>query len=824
MKYKFTSNAERAMEYAAEAAVKMGTGFIGTEHLLLGLLEETEGTASRILRQNKVSEEKMREMLDTLKDKPGATSIREKDGYTPRMEVVLDIAAEQAKKYGDDDIGTEHLLMALILERQNVALKLMETINVNIGKIYFEILTALGEDPSLHRDDLAPAGMHGAGAEQPGRSMVEQYGRDLTALAEDGKLDPVIGREEQMQRVIQILSRRSKNNPCLIGEAGVGKTAIVEGLAQKIASGDVPATIQGKRLITLDLSGMVAGSKYRGEFEERIKGLIEEVRREGNIILFMDEMHTLIGAGGAEGSIDASNILKPALARGEMQMIGATTVSEYHKYVEKDAALERRFQPVSVEEPDQEETLAILKGIAGQYEKHHGVVIEEEALKEAIRLSMRYINDRNLPDKAIDVIDEACAAVRLRTLPAGNTAKPQTAAIEKKLAEIDEKMAQALSAGDMDTVKKLNRSFRRQSAKLDAMLSTAAENDEKQKEAVPVVTAEDVAGVISIWSKVPVSRLTEKESARLLKLEESLHRRVIGQEDAVVAVSKAIRRGRVGLQDPKRPIGSFLFLGPTGVGKTELSKALAEAVFGDENSMIRVDMSEYMEQYAVSKMLGSAPGYVGYEEGGQLSEKVRQHPYSVVLFDEIEKAHPDVYNILLQILDEGHLTDAKGRKVNFKNTIIIMTSNIGAKKIVEPRNLGFAPKPTLSQSYEKMKEGVMEEVRKMFRPEFINRIDGIEVFHALTDDDMMKIAGLLCKDLSARASRQLGITVRVSASMKRHLVDKYSNDKMGARPLKRAIQTVIEDPLSDKILSEEIKKGDTVSIGFSGDEVTFKVK
>ena len=474
MKYKFTSNAEHAMEYAAEAAGQMGTGFIGTEHLLLGLLKETEGTASRILKQNKVTEEKMREMLDTLKDKPGKMSVRDKDGYTPRLEVVLDIAAEQAKKYGDDDIGTEHLLMALILERQNVALKLMETINVNIGKLYFEILTALGEDPSLHREDLAPANMQGAGSEQTGRSMVEQYGRDLTALAEEGKLDPVIGREEQMRRVIQILSRRSKNNPCLIGESGVGKTAIVEGLAQKIAAGDVPATVQGKRLVTLDLSGMVAGSKYRGEFEERIKGLIDEVRRDGNIILFMDEMHTLIGAGGAEGSIDASNILKPALARGEMQMIGATTVSEYHKYVEKDAALERRFQPVSVEEPSQDETLEILKGIAGQYEQHHGVTIEEEALREAIRLSVRYINDRNLPDKAIDVIDEACAAVRLRTLPSGGGRKLDTAGMEKKLAELDEKMAQALAAGDMNAVKKMNRTFKKQSEKLDTMLNNPA--------------------------------------------------------------------------------------------------------------------------------------------------------------------------------------------------------------------------------------------------------------------------------------------------------------------------------------------------------------
>lgn len=814
MERKYTGSAEEVLKLAEKAARELGSSYVGSEHLLIGLIREPAGTAGQVLRQNGVTQEKLAEMIDTLRIEKGSTAVKDKGGYTPRLMEILEAAQDKAEELGSDLVGTEHILLTLILEKQNVALKLIEASGANVAKIYFEVLAALGEDVTRHKDDL---GNMQAGQEEAGRSMLEQYSRDLTALAQKGKLDPVIGRTTEMQRVIQILSRRTKNNPCLIGEPGVGKTAIVEGLAQRIVAGDVPDTVKDKRLMSLDISGMVAGSKYRGEFEERIKGVIAEVIQRGNIILFVDEMHTLIGAGGAEGAIDASNILKPSLARGEIQLIGATTITEYRKYVEKDAALERRFQPVMVDEPTPEEALVILRGVAKGYEDHHKVKITDEALSEAIRLSERYINDRNLPDKAIDVIDEACAAVRLKT-PAGkkNSAENVTA----RLYEIDKALADAVASGDLALARELkNRYF-----DLERRGRRNAARSAKAEEKLPLVTEEDIAGVISIWSKVPVSRLTEKESTRLLHLEDTLHKRVIGQEDAVTAVAKAIRRGRVGLQDPNRPIGTFLFLGPTGVGKTELSKALAEAVFGDEKSMIRVDMSEYMEQYAVSKMIGSAPGYIGYDEGGQLTEKVRRQPYSVVLFDEIEKAHPDVFNVLLQILDEGHLTDSKGRKVNFRNTIVIMTSNVGAKNIVDPKTLGFSPKPTAKQSYEKMRQGVMEEVKKLFRPEFINRIDGIEVFHALSDEDMMKITSLLCQDLVKRAKKQLDITIHITSSAKKYLVRHYANDKMGARPLKRAIQTVIEDALSEKLLAEEVHAGDTLSIGCSDDKITFTVK
>ncbi|MDD6716880.1 MAG: ATP-dependent Clp protease ATP-binding subunit [Firmicutes bacterium] len=814
---KYTDSAKAALRLAERAAKESNSGYVGTEHLLLGLIREPEGVASNVLRQNGITEEKLSEMISSLRKEPGETAVLDRGGYTPRLYGILDNAAILSQRYHSAEVGTEHLLMALILERQNVAVKLLEAGGANVPKIYFEVLAAIGENLSEHRDDLGqqPQGPQGGEQGGPQRSMLEQYSRDLTQEAREGKLDPVIGREKEMERVIQILSRRNKNNPCLIGEPGVGKTAIVEGLAEKIVSGSVPFTVRDKRLLTLDISGMVAGSKYRGEFEERIKGVIEEVRRDGNIILFIDEMHTLIGAGGAEGAIDASNILKPSLARGELQMIGATTISEYHKYVEKDAALERRFQPVIVEEPSPGEALQILHGVAPQYEQHHQVRITDEAMQEAVRLSVRYITDRNLPDKAIDVIDEACAAVRLKGT---SVKKDSLAELEKELDELDEQLADNVAAGDLAAARTIRAKYEELSRRIAKRRMNRAVGNAR----LPEVSAEDVAGVISLWSKVPVQRLTERESERLLKLEDTLHRRVIGQDEAVRAVAKAIRRGRVGLQDPNRPIGSFLFLGPTGVGKTELAKALAAAVFGDEDSMIRVDMSEYMEQYAVSKMIGSAPGYVGYEEGGQLTDKVRQHPYSVVLFDEIEKAHPDVFNVLLQILDEGHLTDSQGRTVNFKNTIIIMTSNVGARNIIEPKTLGFAPKPTEKESYEKMQAGVMDEVKKMFRPEFINRIDGILVFHALSHDDMLKITTLLFSDLIKRAKEQMNITIRVTPAMKEYLVDHYANDKMGARPLKRAIQNVVEDPLSEKLLSEEIRQGDTVVIGHNGSEVTFK--
>ena len=819
MSIPYTQNAREVLRLAEEAAKENGSGYVGTEHLLLGMIREQAGVASQVLKNNGITEEKLKDMISSLRLEEGKTAVMDRDGYTPRLRDILDGAMELAEEqYHVKELGTEFFLLATILERQNVALKLMEAAGANVPKIYFETLAAMGVNLQEHRQDLTGDPQQGQDGAAGGRNMLEMYSRDLTAQAESGVMDPVVGRETEMKRVIQILSRRTKNNPCLIGEPGVGKTAIVEGLAQKIVRGEVPASVQGKRLLTLDLSGMVAGSKYRGEFEERIKGVIEEVRNAGDVILFVDEMHTLIGAGGAEGSIDASNILKPALARGEIQMIGATTINEYHKYVERDAALERRFQPVQVEEPDEAQTLEILKGIVPRYEEHHQVHVSKEAMEEAVRLSQRYINDRNLPDKAIDVIDEACAAVRLKN-PVKKESDP-LAELEKKLAAEDEKLAKAVVDGRLRAARASRKRYDQLQEQFEKLLRQPAEQA-KEKE-LPLVTAEDVAGVISVWSKVPVSQLTEKESERLLRLEDTLHKRVIGQEDAVKAVSKAIRRGRVGLQDPNRPIGSFLFLGPTGVGKTELAKALAAAVFGDEKNMIRVDMSEYMEQYAVSKMIGSAPGYVGYDEGGQLTDKVRKNPYSVVLFDEIEKANPDVFNILLQILDEGHLTDSKGRQVNFRNTIIIMTSNVGARNIVDSRSIGFSQKPTKEQEYEKMQAGVMAEVRKMFRPEFINRIDGIEVFHALTHEELLRITTLLCNDLARRAKEQLGLTLRIAPSLKEHLVDQYADPKMGARPLRRALQSVVEDELSTRLLAEEFAKGDSVTIGCRNGKVTFE--
>ncbi len=814
MRDKYTFSAQEAIRIAGEISKKSKQNYTGTEHLLYGLVKEESGVASKVLRDNGITVEQLHEMISNLNCAPGKLALLDESGFSPRCRKIMDMAKSQASKYNTTEIGTEHILMAIILEGENVALKLLETIGANPAKIYFEIIAAIGEDPAAHREDLQ--GMKDGAQAKP--SLLAQYSRDLTRLAEDGKLDPVIGREDEINRVIQILSRRSKNNPCLVGEPGVGKTAIVEGLAQRIITGKVPATVREKRLLTLDLSGMVAGSKYRGEFEERIKGVIAEVIQDGNVILFIDELHTLIGAGGAEGAIDASNILKPSLARGEIQLIGATTRTEYRKYVEKDAALERRFQPVTVEEPTAEEAVEILNGICHLYEEHHGVVISPEAVRDAVSLSERYINDRNLPDKAIDVIDEACAAVKLKTVGKGGESQLQ---LIEQIDAVDKEIAFALADADLDLARERRQE---QEALIKKFNRLKARQEKGTAGKVSEVTPEDIATVISLWSGVPVNRLTERESERLVRLEAELHKRVIGQDEAVTAVSKAIRRGRVGLQDPNRPIGSFLFLGPTGVGKTELSKALAEVMFGSDEDVIRVDMSEYMEQYAVSKIIGSAPGYVGYEEGGQLSEKVRRHPYSVVLFDEIEKAHPDVFNILLQILDEGHITDSQGHKVNFKNTVIIMTSNVGAQKIIAPKTLGFAEKPTAQQTYEKMKSGVMEEIKKIFRPEFINRIDEIQVFHALSEDEMEKICNLLCKDLIKRAEKNLQINLKISAGLKKHIVEKYGDDKMGARPLKRAIQKVIEDEMAEQLLAGNITAGQTVTAGFRNGSVVISGK
>lgn len=809
----FTDKAKTALIMAQRAASRMRTGYVGTEHILVGLLKENTGVAARVLIENGVDEEKLMEMIQDLIVPETIVSFKEREGYSPRADAVLEEAHKQADRFKSEKTGTEHILLALLKEGENVAARLLNTLGVSVQKLYVDTLVAMGEEGGLYKEDLAKKQKN----KKPGVSTLDQYSRDLTALAAAGKLDPVIGREAEIKRVIEILSRRSKNNPCLIGEPGVGKTAVVEGLAERIISGEVPFTVQNKRVLTLDLSGMVAGSKYRGEFEERIKRVIREVQEAGNVILFLDEMHTIIGAGGAEGAIDASNILKPSLARGELQLIGATTIAEYHKYVEKDAALERRFQAVTVEEPNTGQAIEILKGIAHRYADHHQVTITEEAIIAAVQLSERYINDRNLPDKAIDLIDEAASAVRLKTMHIPLQQKEMMA----QITQMDKLVEDCLKTENFEEAKEIRQ---KQETLIKKYERLKEKNRRRQEKEEYYIGENEIAEVVSSWTKVPVKKLTEKESERLIKLENILHKRVIGQEAAVTAVSRAIRRGRVGLQDPNRPIGSFLFLGPTGVGKTELSKALAEAMFGTETALIRVDMSEYMEGHSVSKMIGSPPGYVGFEEGGQLSEKIRKHPYSVVLFDEIEKAHPDVFNVLLQVLDDGHITDSKGRKVSFKNTILIMTSNAGAQRIVEPKNMGFTTTTTKEQDYEKMKAGVMEEVKKLFKPEFINRIDEIMVFHPLTKENMQQIMNLLCRGFSARAKKQMQLKLTFSPALKEHIVTRYADYKMGARPLKRALQTVVEDRLAEVILEGRVKPGDHVSIGFRKEEVVFDVK
>ena len=812
MQLQFTDSAKAALSHAEKTARKLQQGYVGTEHILIGLLKEGNGVAAKVLFQNGVDEKQVMDIVKDLITFDGAVALKDKENYSPRAQKVLAEAHRLAERFHEKLIGTEHILMALIKEGENVAVRLLNTLGVSTQKVYIDVLISIGEDSSLYKEDLAK--------NRPGNkggSMLSQFSRDLTAMAEEGSLDPVIGREDEIQRVIQILSRRTKNNPCLIGEPGVGKTAIVEGLALRIVSGDVPFTVKDKRVLTLDLSAMVAGSKYRGEFEERIKKVVKEVIDSGNIILFLDELHTIIGAGGAEGAIDASNILKPSLARGEIQLIGATTINEYRKYVEKDAALERRFQPVNVEEPDVEASIRILNGIRSKYEEHHHVEILPEAVEAAVKLSDRYINDRNLPDKAIDLIDEAAAAVRLSSVQ--TPARQQEMLAE--IAEMDKEIENYVKADDYERVGELKRV---QDALIKKYERLRKNNEQAEAKRRYVVDEEDIARVVSVWTKVPLEKIAEKESERLLKLEDELHKRVIGQEEAVTAVAKAMRRGRTGLKDPNRPIGSFLFLGPTGVGKTELCKALAEAMFGSENALIRVDMSEYMEGHSVSKMIGSPPGYVGFEEGGQLSEKVRRNPYSVVLFDEIEKAHPDVFNILLQVLDDGHITDSKGRKVSFKNTVLIMTSNAGAQRIVDPKNLGFTVDKSEKKDYDKMKSGVMEEVKKIFKPEFINRIDEIIVFHQLSKDNMKSIVSLLASNLSKRCEEQLQIKLKFSPALKEYLVEKHSDKKMGARPLKRAIQSLVEDALAEEILRGNVKPGDTVTAGIKDEKVTFHVK
>ena len=811
----YTAKAKKALALAGRISRSLHHNYIGTEHLLLGLLREGSGVAACVLMSNGVEEEKLVQLIEDLIAPSSDVLVMDRDGYSPKTQKVLERAETEAEHFHSEQIGTEHLLLAIIKETDCAASRLLNTLGVSGQKLYIDILVAMGEDSSQYRDEWQNA-RSGKKAKNA-TATLDGYSRDLTQLARDGALDPVIGREDEIERVIQILSRRGKNNPCLIGEPGVGKTAIVEGLAQRIVNGIVPDTVAGKRLLTLDLSGMVAGSKYRGEFEERIKRVIAEVQQAGNIILFIDELHTIIGAGGAEGAIDASNILKPSLARGELQLIGATTIEEYRKYIEKDAALERRFQPVTVEEPTTEQAIAILQGLKNRYEEHHQVAITDDGVEAAVRLSQRYINDRYLPDKAIDLIDEAAARLRLSVCRTPQELLDQ----QQKSKDMERAFVDAIAAGDME----LASHYMEERAKAEETCEKEKKRMERAKNRKKLVVDENqIAEVVSKWTKIPIRRLTEGEADRLRRLEKTLHKRVVGQEDAVSAVARAVRRGRVGLKDPNRPIGSFLFLGPTGVGKTEISKALAEAIFGDEQAMIRVDMSEYMEKHSVSKMIGSPPGYVGFDEGGQLSEKVRRNPYSVILFDEIEKAHPDVFNILLQVLDDGRITDSQGRRIDFKNTIIIMTSNAGAQSIVAPKKLGFASVDDEKQDYERMKSLVMEDVSRIFKPEFLNRIDETIVFRMLNKDDMKQIVTILSKTLIERCRTQMDIRLIITEPAKTYIVEKAYDPKYGARPLRRMIQSKIEDQLAEEILAGKVKKGDTVRVGCRKGELTFDLK
>ncbi|MBR5509428.1 MAG: ATP-dependent Clp protease ATP-binding subunit [Lachnospiraceae bacterium] len=800
----YTEKADQALKAAKKISAQMNHPYTGTEHILIGLLRDKTSTAGQVLFGSNVTEKALADMIRQLIAPEGHVALAGKRDFTPRARKILDDAQNEAKRFHEELVGTEHILIAILKDGECVGSRLLNTMNIRLRDLYAELVNSMGEKAAEYKEET----------KNRGTQTLEQYSRDLTFLAKEGKLDPVIGRQEEIQRVMQVLSRRTKNNPCLIGEPGVGKTAIVEGLAARIASGKVPDTIAGKRLCILDLTAMVAGSKYRGEFEERIKNVIEEVRQDGNILLFIDELHTIIGAGGAEGAMDASNILKPAMARGEIQIIGATTLDEYRKHVEKDAALERRFQPIVVEQTSVEQTIEILKGLRSYYENHHQVKITDEALEAAAKLSERYINDRALPDKAIDLMDEASAGLRMGQY-AGSDEQQE---LVRELQDAKTALEDALAEDDIEIAKE----YRQKVHELEERLS--GKGAKRGRKTSSVVTEEHIAQTVSRWTKIPVQRLAEAESQRLRRLEQTLHKRVVGQEEAVTAVARAVKRGRVGLKDPKRPIGSFLFLGPTGVGKTELSKALAEVLFGRDDSMIRVDMSEYMEKHSVAKMIGSPPGYVGHDDGGQLSEKVRRNPYSVILFDEIEKAHPDVFNILLQVLDDGHITDSQGRKVDFKNTVIIMTSNAGASSIVTPKKLGFASVDDAKQDYEFMKNGVMNEVKQIFKPEFLNRIDETIVFHMLQKEEIAKIAGMLLTELEKRCAEQLSIQVSFKDSVRKWLSETAYDAKYGARPLKRAIQNKLEDLLADEILDGNIKEGDCVDVKVLNGKVKIHVR
>ncbi len=814
MKDRFTDNAREAIRIATDVAFRLSHNYIGTEHLLIGLIR-AEGVAAKVLETNGVDEDKVLELVNQLIAPNTQIKMLGTNSFTSRARNILEQSSKEAMKMNTEQIGSEHILIALLKESDCIAVRLLNTLGINLQKLYVDTLAAAGIDLNSAKSEFSMS--KGKGKAKSSTPTLDQFSRNLTDYAKEGKLDPVIGRESEITRVIQILSRRTKNNPCLVGEPGVGKTAIAEGLALKIVDGDVPDTIKDKRVMTLDLSGMVAGSKYRGEFEERIKKVIAEVIYDGNVLLFLDELHTIIGAGGAEGAIDASNILKPSLARGELQLIGATTREEYRKYIEKDAALERRFQPVIVEEPSEEETIQILYGLRESYEAHHNVTITNDAIEAAVKLSKRYINDRFLPDKAIDVMDEASSKVRLSTF----VDSPKVKELEEKIKELEAEKEEAIKEEAFELASEIKK---KQDKARDMLNRHKIEHEKEREEKKLFVTEAQIAEVIAGWTKIPVKKLEEEESERLMQLENILHQRVVGQSEAVTAVAKAIRRGRVGLKDPNRPIGSFLFLGPTGVGKTELSKALAEAMFGNETSMIRVDMSEYMEKHSVSKMIGSPPGYVGYDEGGQLSEKVRRNPYSVILFDEIEKAHPDVFNILLQVLDDGHITDAQGRKVSFKNTIIIMTSNAGAQSIISPKKLGFTSVTDESADYKRMKEGVMEEVKRLFKPEFINRIDEIIVFHSLSKEDIKNIVRIMLASIEKRCKQQMNLSLKIEERVLDFIAEKGFDDKYGARPIRRAIQSHIEDGLAEEILEGHIVSGDTVTIDYIDSKVVMTPK
>lgn len=815
MQSRFTKKAQEALTHAVEAAAMLGHSYIGSEHLLIGLIQAEDGLASTVLLNNDVTADKIMNLVYQLIAPDNRVSVKEPTGYTPRVRKILENASKEATRFQSELIGTEHILIAILKETESVAARLLNTIGVTIKKIYVDTLVAMGEDANSYREDFQNGKVRGK--DKKSTQTLDQYSRDLTELAKNGKLDPVIGREEEIKRVIQILSRRTKNNPCLIGEPGVGKTAIAEGLAARIVQGDVPETIKGKRLLTLDLSGMVAGSKYRGEFEERIKRVISEVKSAGNVLLFLDELHTIIGAGGAEGAIDASNILKPSLARGEIQLIGATTLEEYRKYIEKDAALERRFQPVKVEEPTEQEAVLILNGLRSKYEEHHKVTITDEAVEAAVKLSKRYINDRYLPDKAIDLIDEAASKARLKVYVMPEVIKKT----EEELKELEKQKEEAIKREAYEEAGAIKKKQIRKKERL-GKLTEQWEEDQNNSELI--VGEEEVADVVSMWTKIPLQKIAQAESERLLQLESMLHNRVVGQEEAVTSVARAIRRGRVGLKDPNRPIGSFLFLGPTGVGKTELSKALADAMFGSESALIRVDMSEFMEKHTVSKLIGSPPGYVGYDEGGHLSEKVRRNPYSVVLFDEVEKAHPDVFNVLLQVLDDGHITDSTGRVVDFKNTVIIMTSNAGAENIVAPKMLGFTSVSDEKQSHENMKSKVMDEVKRIFKPEFINRIDEIIVFHTLNREQIAQIVDIMMNTVNKRTLEQMKLSIELDEAAKNYILDKGYDSKYGARPLRRAIQNELEDKLAELILEGTIKSGNKVRVTVKDGKLSFGLK